>query len=894
MSSILGKLLIRYGVDMTDVDKSEGKLKGSMNNIQSHALSVGKAIAGAAGLGSIIYVGAKVADAFKSYEDSMQKVKVVSGATGEEFEKLKELARGLATETEFSADSIAQAMYELSSAGLSAADQATVLPAVLDLATAGGLELADAAETVMKSLSGFGLAGTEATHVTDVLATAVNKSMLHFEDLSLSMKYIAPIAGATGQSIEDMTAALAIMSDAGVRGEQAGTSLRAGLLRLVDPTKEVHEGLKMIGVNIDEINPSTHSLSDIMRTLSDRTKGLTKEQKNQALANIFGTEALSGMIAIVNKGPDALDELSKSLKDSGGAAKTSAEQMRESFSKQMDILKNKLMDVGLTVMEKAMPSIEKLIDKIMELADSGDLERWAEDLSEILNTAIDLFGGLMDVVTWVIDKFGGLEGALYALGAAWATVKLAAWASSIESAGVAAASGAAAAGAGQAAGAAAGAGSAGAAAGGGLVAKAAGTTLFAAGGSGIAGIELTAAASIASIAAVGAAAILVTNKYANEAKAAIEDAKRASETAHLTTGENQASSAEKAANAYKLWGSELDQTSDKFKTYKQRLADAGVAEMQAHQAAALGASGRKEALHAINAEEQRLLNLRAQASESGDSDAVARYTAQIRELQALSAEIGPQITDTVDEIQRSVAKAVTNLGEVPAEVKRALSSSVPEIRQVGVDSMGAYVEGMLTKVGIPPAEAAEMAQLTRDALNSTDPEVRSNAANTIQGMLDELERKGQLAYGEAARIGANIAAGLDPGSTPVSRIMTTMQGIINTINTKGEHAIGRALAIGKAISEALTYKESPDISYKVPDTYRRMFSNLDSVMGANMPRLASQVKMVMPVSAKSEQNVVQVTVPVQNMFGDQRSYEELGRYLEDTIKPLINKPFGKG
>jgi TP901 family phage tail tape measure protein len=901
MPNDIGKLLIRYGVDVSDVDKAEGQLKKSMSRVGDHALSIGKMIASAAGLGSLIYVGANVAKEFMGFEDAMQKVKVVSGATAEEFENMNKLAREMGTTTEHSSAKVAEAMYELASAGLSAADMASVLPSVLDLATAGGLELGDAAEVTMKALSGFGLAGTEATHVTDVMALAVNKSMLHFEDLSLSMKYVAPIAGATGQSLEDMTAALAIMSDAGVRGEQAGTSLRAGLLRLVDPTREVIDGLKTLGLTQADINPSTHSLSEIMNILAQRTANLTLEQKNQALANIFGTEALSGMLAIVNKGPAALDDLSASFKNSSGTAKSSAEQMRESFGKQLEILKNNLMEVCFTVLEKAMPSIEKFIAKIKEWAESGDLEEFANGMGDLLSDAIDLFTKLSDAVTWVTDKFGGLTNALYVLAAAYATLKLTTWVSGLQSAGAAAAAGAAGSGAAGAAG--AGAAGAAGAGGAGLLAAQAAQPIYAFGGAGMAGSMVPAAASLASIAAVGAGAIYITNKYANEAKAAIAEANSAWQNMYDTLGDFKVDNVKEAAAAYSILGGTLDHTSDTYQNYKQKMLDAGMAEGAATQAAALAASGRKEGINAIAAQYQNLVALTKTTSDPVALEEIHRQMALLGELMP---EVRKGVVYSTEEIQAAVIGAVQSMGEVPFEVKQALASSNEEFYAAGVDSMATYVEGMMTNIGVPPEQAAQMAQLTRDALSSTDPDVRANAANTIAAMANSMAEKGYISFEAAKLIGDNIRAGLDPGPSPAEKLASTLASMETALIAKLGILGPLAKGIGEAIRKGLEDAQSPDISYKVPATYRKMFSNLDATMSANLPHLQAQLNVVMPKRFDAPQvaapgleralakaaSVNHVHFHVPGFFGSQQELDDLARRLTDEHIPRVT--FGRG
>jgi len=554
------------------------------------------------------------------------------------------------------------------------------------------------------------------------------------------------------------------------------------MLRLVDPTAEVLEGFKQLGITQADLDPSTHKLSEIVSILADKTSGLTDSQKNQALANIFGTEALSGLLAIINKGPAALNDLSSSLLNSGNAAKTSAEQMRESTGKQLEILKNKLMDVGYTVIEEAMPSIEKLIAKIQELADSGKLEEWGEMFGDILSNAVDLAGDLITVVDWVIDKFGGLQNVLYGVAAAYATMKLASWAGGLSSAGAAA---------GQVAGSMSGTG---AGAGVGVlgsvkndVVQAGKNYLYAEGGigSGLKAAGATAMSTATSIAAIGTAAVaagIAIKGMADSLKAAKDAAIAAEANANNVIGANQAQSIEEATLAYQSLKGTLDESSDTYNVIKQRLLDLGVAETTAGQAAALAASGRKEANYAINAEIQRLKGS-LNSMEEG-SEVYQRTERNIKDLSNLMNELDKKTVYTAAQIQASVKDAVANMGALPAMVTNALASSDETFYAAGVEGMGQYTEGILANIGAPPEVAAEMAQTVRDALASEDPAVRENAANTIKAMLNEMASKEQISYTTAQQISDAISKGLTITTNPSIGVGTVIDQIIATLRNR--------------------------------------------------------------------------------------------------------------
>lgn len=314
------------------LDKQKESLRGLTTFAKQGAFAIGGALALA--IGHAIKTGA-------DFESQMARVQAVTGATGKEMEKLKSLAIDLGAKTKFSAGEAAEAMYELASAGFNVQQTSKALPGTLALAAASSIDLGSAAEISSNALRGFGLATKESTHVADVLAQSVNTSSVEMEDLQLSLKYIGPVARATGETFEQMIAAVSLMGNAGIKGEQAGTSLRGGLLRLIKPTKQVNEGLETLGLSAEEVQ-GPHGLlplPELVAKLQSGMDGLSRAQKSQALAQIFGTEALSGMLTVVEAGPAKLRSLTKEFENSQGASAKAAKTMNDTVAGSFDQLK---------------------------------------------------------------------------------------------------------------------------------------------------------------------------------------------------------------------------------------------------------------------------------------------------------------------------------------------------------------------------------------------------------------------------------------------------------------------------------------------------------------------------------------------------------------------------
>lgn len=306
------------------------------------------------------------------FEQQMARVQAVTGATEAEMGKLREQAKQLGAETKYSAQEAAGAMYELSSAGFSVVETQKALPGVLDLAASSNMELADAAEISSNALRGFKMEADESGHVADIMAAAVNKSSLELTDLQLSMKYIGPVAVSTGQDLEQMTAALSIMGDAGIKGEQGGTTLRAGLLRLVKPTNQVIDGLRELGLRSKDVTgpDGLLPLPELIGRLRDGMEGLSKAEQAHALAGIFGQEAMSGMFTLVDAGPEKLEALARAYERSDGAAKKAAETMNDTVSGAWDELRGSIDTVEISLLEHFSEPLKNALHDATDLVNT--------------------------------------------------------------------------------------------------------------------------------------------------------------------------------------------------------------------------------------------------------------------------------------------------------------------------------------------------------------------------------------------------------------------------------------------------------------------------------------------------------------------------------------------
>lgn len=373
----------KYSVTMDKAQKQMDEFTSNMQNAGSKLTSFGEQMSKAgekmsnAGKSLTKYVtlpiagiGVAASKAGFDFEAQMSRVEAISGATGDAFEKLEKQAMDLGSNTAFSASEAAQGMENLASAGFNTNEIMDAMPGLLDLAASSGADLATASEIAASTLRGFGMAASEAGHVADVLARAAADTNAQIEDMGEAMKYAAPVAKAMGYSIEETAAAIGVMSDAGIKGGMAGTALRGALIRLTKPAKQAKDAMTELGFSAFDVNGKMKPLEQIMGELQIRTKGMSEEQKNAAIAAIFGQEALSGMLALMEAGPDRIKGLTESFKNADGAAKAMAETMMDNTKGSIEEMNGALETAGITISKTLAPMTTKAAEKVTDLANA--------------------------------------------------------------------------------------------------------------------------------------------------------------------------------------------------------------------------------------------------------------------------------------------------------------------------------------------------------------------------------------------------------------------------------------------------------------------------------------------------------------------------------------------
>jgi len=279
---------------------------------------------GVLAFGAVAAAGVAIAIAkFSEFDAAMSEVQASTHETEVNMQRLRDAAIDAGGRTVFSATEAANAIDELAKAGLSTADiLGGALDGALSLASAGGLDVADAASIAATALTQFKLKGEDVPHVADLLAAGAGKAQGSVEDLSQALNQGGLVASQAGFSIEETTGVLAAFASAGLKGSDAGTSLKTAILALQSPSTKAAATMDQYGISVYDSNGQMKSFSQIAEVLKTKLGGLTAEQRNSALATIFGTDAVRSAGVLYSNGGKGIDEWNKKVNDSGYAAET--------------------------------------------------------------------------------------------------------------------------------------------------------------------------------------------------------------------------------------------------------------------------------------------------------------------------------------------------------------------------------------------------------------------------------------------------------------------------------------------------------------------------------------------------------------------------------------------
>jgi TP901 family phage tail tape measure protein len=343
----------------------------------------------------------------------------------EAFKDLETIARQVGGTTEFTASQAASGLNFLAMAGFNAKQSMAALPAVVDLATAAGVDLATASDIATDSLGAFGLAtkdpiklGKNLARVNDVLALATVRTNTNMEQLFEGIVKGAPAFTSAGQSMESFTALMGVMANSGIKGGEAGTILRNTVLRLSNPVSTAAKVMKDLGVEVANSDGSFRDILDIMEDFEKGLVGVGEIQKLAALGTVFGTRAVSGLSVQLKEGSGSIADFRKELLGASGTSKEMASVMRDtlrgdinSATSAFEGLKITLLSLKKGPLRGMIQSTTQFIRKLNALIDGN------EDFIKVMDGVFKIVMGVVGIFGILVIKFIAFKAGIIAVNA---------------------------------------------------------------------------------------------------------------------------------------------------------------------------------------------------------------------------------------------------------------------------------------------------------------------------------------------------------------------------------------------------------------------------------------------------------------------------------------------
>ncbi|HZG81777.1 MAG TPA: phage tail tape measure protein [Brevibacillus sp.] len=411
---------------LSDAFNSVGQ---TMQSVGQKAKDAGKTLSMALTV-PIVGLGTAIVKTGMDFEAAMSKVKAISGSTTEEMQALTAQAKELGATTIFSASQAASGMEFLARAGWDAQEIMAAMPGMLDLAASGALDLGEAADITSNIMSAFAIEASKAGKVADILAVANSNANTNVQQLGQAMTYVAPTAATMGQSIEQATAAVMKMSDAGIQGEKAGAAFSTSLQRLANPTKEMQNVMRELGITFFDAQGVMKPLTQIVAELETSMAGYTNEQKAAALSTMFGAEAYKNWAVLVETGSAALSESVAMLETADGAAKKMAETMNDNAKGGWVEFTSAVEGLSIALSEHLLPIFSQVVEKLTEWVRwFGELDPGIQKvtltiagIAAAIGPALVVMGSLISSVGTIASAFGAVSGSIAAAGGVMAAL----------------------------------------------------------------------------------------------------------------------------------------------------------------------------------------------------------------------------------------------------------------------------------------------------------------------------------------------------------------------------------------------------------------------------------------------------------------------------------------
>lgn len=411
--------------DLETFSKSSTGLSGKLTSLGSAFTSVGSSLTKNVTV-PLAGIGVAATTTAAKFESAMSEVQAISGATGEDFEALKAKAQEMGAKTKFSASESAAALKYMAMAGWDTEAMLNGINGVMQLAAASGEDLATTSDIVTDAMTAFGMSADQSTRFADVLAQTANKSNTSVALMGETFKYVAPVAGALGYSIEDTSVAIGLMANSGIKGSMAGTSLKNMLTNLAKPTDQVQGYMDALNISMVDQAGNVKPLNKLLLEMRDSFSHLTDAEKAEYAAGIAGKQGMSGLLAIVNSSDEDFNKLTEAINNSSGAAENVAETMQDNLGGQLTILKSTLEGIAISFGNIILPAVKKLASWLQELLNKiNNLTDAQKETIVKIAAVVAAIGPALVIIGKLITTIGKLPASLQGLKTGFGVIKTA-------------------------------------------------------------------------------------------------------------------------------------------------------------------------------------------------------------------------------------------------------------------------------------------------------------------------------------------------------------------------------------------------------------------------------------------------------------------------------------
>jgi len=310
------------------------------------------------------------------FDSAMSEVAAISGATGEDFDALREKAREMGEKTKFSASEAAEGFKYMAMAGWKTEDMLNGIEGIMYLAAASGEDLGTSSDIVTDALTAMGYSAKDAGRLADVMAAASSNANTNVSMMGETFKYAASVAGSYGYSMEDVALATGLMANSGIKASQAGTALRSIMSNLATNNGASSKSLGALDILTERLGVAFYDATGNMRPFRDvindsrkAWKKLTKEEQANYAKKIAGKNAMTGWLALMNAAEDDVTKLTEAIDESTGTSEKMADTMQDNLAGQITILKSQLQELAISIGDALMPTIRKVVEWVQNLVD---------------------------------------------------------------------------------------------------------------------------------------------------------------------------------------------------------------------------------------------------------------------------------------------------------------------------------------------------------------------------------------------------------------------------------------------------------------------------------------------------------------------------------------------